>query len=373
MSPESIINYGDLSEFLLDPTNPRLGLADIGEQIEQSRVMELMKDWSLEELAMSFLESGFWPQEAVIVVKEKLYGEPEKLVVVEGNRRIAALRYLKQSLDGDPPSARWKELIEGIDTNPTLFTEIPYFLINNRSEAVAYLGFRHVTGIKEWDPGQKAEYISYLIDKIGLSYDQVRKKIGSTTEVVRRSYISYQVFLQLEKLGDTVSVEAVQDKFSVLFLALRENGIQQFLGINIKAEPPEAKNPIPEGNFENLRYFTNWLFGIKDKIDPLFSDSRQVHNYSLILSNPEAVIYLKAAEKPNFELALQKAGIEQEELIQHIENATDEIEQALSRIHLYLDLDNSKKVIRRFAMGARELIKKIPALWEEIIKDEGEK
>ena len=49
-----------------------------------------MLAFTLDELGVSMLKSGFWPQEGLIAVKEKV-GRQDRLVVVEGNRRLAAL------------------------------------------------------------------------------------------------------------------------------------------------------------------------------------------------------------------------------------------------------------------------------------------
>ena len=149
------IEYATLKDLFLDPRNPRLGLAAAEPSIRQERVLELMRSWNLEELAVSFLENGFWPQEAVIVVKEELYGQPNTLVVVEGNRRIAALIYLMQAIEGSPRSGAWRTLAEGITPDHELFERIPYILSDSRADVIAYLGFRHVTGIKQWGPGPK--------------------------------------------------------------------------------------------------------------------------------------------------------------------------------------------------------------------------
>jgi hypothetical protein len=70
------IHYASIDELSLDPTNPRLGRNNAGRAVTQARVLELMTTWNLEELAISFLESGFWPQEALLAVEEKLYGKP---------------------------------------------------------------------------------------------------------------------------------------------------------------------------------------------------------------------------------------------------------------------------------------------------------
>ena len=67
--------------------------------------------WVLDELALSYLESGgFWSHEPLIAVEESLYGE-QCLVVVEGNRRLAALIALKQTSEGRPISQKWSSML----------------------------------------------------------------------------------------------------------------------------------------------------------------------------------------------------------------------------------------------------------------------
>jgi len=91
------IDYASLDELKIDPYNPRLGKNITSQELDQEKLLELMKDFTLEELAQSFIENkGFWVQEAVIVVEEKLYSKSPVKVVVEGNRRIAALKLLER-------------------------------------------------------------------------------------------------------------------------------------------------------------------------------------------------------------------------------------------------------------------------------------
>jgi ParB-like chromosome segregation protein Spo0J len=243
MAVQNKIDYAKLKDLWLDPTNPRLGRHNTSRHMTQDAVLEIMNDWSLEELASSFLESGFWPQEALLVVEELLGGQTRK-VVVEGNRRLAALKMLKLAFDGHPDSKLWRELVARRKEPEKLFLEIPYILINSRKDVVAFLGFRHVTGIKEWNPAEKAEYIADLIEEHKMSYDEVRKKIGSKTDTVRRNYISYRLLLQMEG-EDDIDLERVEDKFSVLYLSLRSLGVQRYLQIDIQAEPSHAKRPVP--------------------------------------------------------------------------------------------------------------------------------
>ena len=359
------IKFVALEELSLDPHNPRLGLARTGPLATQERVMELMRSWNLEELAVSFLENGFWPQEAVMVVKEELYGPPCTLVVVEGNRRIAALKYLKEALYGSPASRTWGKIAEEASTQGELFTRVPYILADSREEVVSYLGFRHVTGIKQWDPTQKAEFIARMIDDMEMSYDSVRKQIGMRVDTVRRNYIAYRILRQMQSLDMEVSGEGVEKRFSVLFLSLREEGVRSFLGVNIRVEPEEARTPVPHKMIDNLSNFARWLFGT-DTQSPLFTDSRYVGSFARILSSPQAVEYLRSSSAPSFDLALQKAGIESEEIENQLKEASNQMELALSRVHLHLDSESIGKAMRRLALNAKELVSKFPSIAEEI-------
>ena len=359
------IESTSLDELYLDPTNPRLGRANAGSTVTQERVLELMRGWTLEELAVSFLESGFWPQEAVIVVKEALYGSPQKLVVVEGNRRIAALKYLRDALNGSPVSRTWRQLADGAEPDDDLFAKVPYILADSRDDVTAFLGFRHVTGIKQWDPTEKAEFIAKMVDERGLSYESIRKQIGSRTETVRRNYIAYRILRQLETLDVEISQEGLAKRFSVLFLLLREAGVQTFLAVDIRAEPDEAKIPIPEENTNSLADFAIWLFGTEDR-KPLLIDSRYATEFGRILASADAIEYLRTTAAPDFDVALQKAGVEQEEIVTQLREASNQMELALSRVHLHLESEVVSKAMRRLALNARELIAKFPSIAEKI-------
>lgn len=365
MPLSNTIEFAVLQDLSLDPHNPRLGLPVAEPPASQKRVLELMWSWNLEELAVSFLANGFWPQEAVIVVKELLYGQPDTLVVVEGNRRIAALIYLKEALEGSPRSRTWSRLVKGVTSDNELFLNIPYILADSRADVIAYLGFRHVTGIKQWDPTQKAEFIANMIDDMGMSYDSVRKQIGMRVDTVRRNYVAYRMLKQMETLDIEVSEEGVERRFSVLFLSLREERVRTFLGIDINAEPEEAKFPVPQAMLGNLSDFVGWLFGTDDQ-RPLFTDSRYVGGFARILSDTEAVDYLRSSAMPSFDIALQKAGVEDEEIENQIKEANVQMELALSRVHLHLNSQPIRKAIERLALNAKELVSKFPSVAEQI-------
>ena len=371
MAISTELKYAALDDLYLDAKNPRLGRQYTNANLSQENVLDLMSDWKLDELAVSYLESGFWTHEALLVVKETLYGHP-RLVVVEGNRRLAALRYLYAALHGEQISGRrlsrkWNSLVANRDVPKELFDRIPYIRIDSREENSAFLGFRHVTGIKQWSPEEKAQYISRLIDD-GMSYEEVMIKIGSTIPTVRAHYISYQLLLQMETLPD-FSPQYVEGRFSVMYLTLRKSGVQKYLQIDIEADPETAKRPIPEDHKKNLANFALWLFG-NDKQLPLFEDSRQAENFNTILKSPEAVRYLEDNKKPNLNHAFQLAGGGELETARLIYEAANSIALSLSHVHHHKDSQKIQLAVGKLSADFKVLLNQFPKLKEKFLKDD---
>jgi hypothetical protein len=352
------IDLMDIEELNLDPLNPRLGRANTAAELRQSKILSLMKGWTLEELATSFIESGYWPQEALLVVQEELYGK-NRWIVIEGNRRLAALKFLHKAASGETVEAKWTELAEGLLPGDTLFTEIPVIKVSTRKEVESFLGFRHVTGIKEWKPAEKAQFIAHLIEKSGLSYDEVRRKIGSKTPTVRQNYISYRLLLQMED-EDEISLEEVEKKFSVLFLSLRTEGVRTYLDIDIQADPDQARQPVPKDHLDNLRNFALWLFGDKKRL-PVVRESRQVDDFGKILESKKAVEYLERSDRPKFEVAWQLAGGDEPELVRLLEDAADNVALALSGAHRYRKSKKLNRAVERLATDFAQLLTIFPA------------
>lgn len=363
------LRYAELSELYLDPMNPRLGRSNTGRDVLQDKVLELMKDFTLDELAISFLEGGgFWTHEALLATEEELYGEP-RLVVIEGSRRLAALKYLYNAYNGKPASRKWQEIAQIAEPPPDLFTKIPYFKVDSREEIEAFLGFRHVTGIKQWDPPEKAEFIARLIDERGMNYEEVMRRIGSKTPIVRQHYIAYRMLLQIEDSVEGFSSEYAEGRFSVMYLSLRTRGVQKYLQIDIMADPDTARVPVPKSHLEALANFALWLFGSKNQ-PPLFTDSRLVDDFGRILEGDQAVEYLERTERPRFEVALQLAGGDEPEIVRLLNGAADNIELSLTRVHLLKTSSKIHRAVYRVGADAKQLLEIFPKIREKLEKEE---
>ena len=361
MAIGSTIEYATLDDLYLDPDNPRLGRELTGQALKQFKILEAMKDWSLDELAVSFIESGFWPHEAVLAVEQILYGK-QRLVVIEGNRRLAALKLLYEAKNGRPTSKKWTEIASSGRTPRSLFTSIPFIRIDSREDAASFLGFRHVTGIKEWEPAEKAEFIAQLIERHGFTYEEVMRKIGSKTNTVRQNYISYRLLLQMEG-SDAISTKEVEERFSVLYLSIRSSGVQKYLKLDIQANPKVAFRPVPKDRLEALARFALWLFGNDEKgVEPLISDSRLVDKFGFALGNSDAVAYLERTQRPNLQVAFRLAGGDEQEVLESIERAADLVESALGRVHVYKTSAKMQSAAERLGMDTDQLLKTFPKI-----------
>ena len=329
------IQYTTIDDLLIDPFNPRLGKSITSQKLNQEKLLELMKDFTLEELAQSFIENkGFWVQEAVIVVNEKLYSKSPVKVVVEGNRRIAALKLLERAINGtNDVGKKIQSIVDGIIVPKDLFNKVPYLLADSRDDVDAFLGFRHVTGIKEWDPEEKAEFIAKMVDS-GSTYDEVRKKIGSKTPTVRNHYFAHKLVKQLEEKFEDFDDDNISNRFSVLYLAIQKPGVQEYLNLDLNKKFSHKNFPIDLKNLDKLGNFGKWIFGDAAN-PPLFSDSRETTKFSQILENKEAVKYLETSKEPKWEQAIIIAGVDVNELIDLIRNASWNIQYVLSKVHRY--------------------------------------
>jgi hypothetical protein len=351
MAVSQKLEFAELDDLFLDPLNPRLGRHHTGRDMKQPEVLALIETWKIDELAVSFLESGqFWTQEAMVCVQEKLYGK-DRLVVVEGNRRLAALMCLRDTYEGRRNDRMWKEIIAGKKPPKDLFTKIPYLLADDRKSVEAYLGFRHVKGNKQWHPSQKAEFMARLVDT-GLSYQEVGRRVGVKTMTVRHNYVSHQVMSQIEKLCSPSTTD-FENGFCMLFLALRSAAVQEFMQIDVMRPPARMKRPVPNNRVKALKSFAAWIFGSAER-PPLFTDSRRIVDLDRILQSQHAVAYLQSKAFPSMDMALRIATNDDREIIQSVENAATCVELALAHVERCRKSQRLKTALGRLADGVSQ-------------------
>jgi len=283
LAPEPV----EVSNLYLDPKNPRLAEREfnLDDQVEILRV--LWRELSVDEIADSIAASGYWEYEVLFAVKES-----GKLVVVEGNRRLAAVKLL---LDADLREEVGAGNIRGISAADKEKLEQLPVVTCTRLEIWQYVGFKHVNGPQDWDSIAKAEYIADVYNGHKVPLDEIANTIGDRHDTVRRLYHGLMVLRQAEGEGLFDREDRYKQRFaySHLWTGLGYAGVQRFLGITEKHR--KTRNPVPKGKLSNLRELCLWLYGSKEQgKEPIIrSQNPDLRNLDEVLRDKDGVAALR--------------------------------------------------------------------------------
>jgi hypothetical protein len=86
------IDYISPDELSFDWSNPRISEFNISSKAKDDEIIEILWDaMGVEEIVLSIKASGFFDNEPLIAIREN-----KKNVVIEGNRRLAAVKCIFQ-------------------------------------------------------------------------------------------------------------------------------------------------------------------------------------------------------------------------------------------------------------------------------------
>jgi len=286
----------EISKLLLDPKNPRLPESVPRDQA--SMLDYIAESTSIEELMEAIGQNGYFPGEPLIAVPSD-----DNYIVVEGNRRLTALKLLSDPNACTQPGARLKEISKEAVHHPK---KIPVIIRPTRSDVLPYLGYRHITGVKQWDPLAKARYIEQLFNLTNSAsepknrYNEVARTIGSRRDHIKRNLDALAVY-KVIKESEFYYIDSLDDssiKFSVLSTALADDRIGTFAGINSKDLNSETKSldPIIDPSClkkEQIEELTRWLFERDNKGRTKIGESRNLRLLSAVVASSRALAALR--------------------------------------------------------------------------------
>jgi len=253
----------EVEKLLLDDENPRLA-SGRGGDTQEDLLRVLWTEMAVDEVALSIAANGFFPEENLFVIRKnpkELDEKKKRYVVVEGNRRLAAVQLLRDT--------NLRERLKATDlprisagANRAL-DRLPVAVYPNRKALWEYFGFRHINGPKPWDAFSKAKFISDVKDKYQIPLDEIAKKIGDQHSTVQKLYRGYVILLQAEAQAKFDRDDIIRNKFyfSHLYTAVDQRGYQEFLGIN--PEKSLRPNPVPKSKLKELHELMLWIYGSK--------------------------------------------------------------------------------------------------------------
>lgn len=273
-----------LANLLFDPENPRLPKEFRGMRDEVAVIAHMLRDESLIELMKSIGQTGYSASEPLLIVPDG-----EDYIVVEGNRRLAALKLLSNP---SLASVRRKSVEEVIREKTHTPANIPCIMYASRNDVLDYLGYRHITGVKNWGALEKARYLQQLYNRHIATTGEadifyvLAKMIGSRRDYVARLLASYAMY---ERANDNayfgVEITEKDIDFSLLYTALSYENIYKFVGME-SAGDTQGKN-VDDCHFE---FLFKCLYDPAKKI----SESRELKQLSSVLGNAEALLQYKA-------------------------------------------------------------------------------
>ena len=278
----------------LDLDNPRLPKSKQGKDESEVIKFMLLQSATL-ELMMAIGENDFFAGEQLLVVEGK--SDKGKYTVIEGNRRLTAVKLLSNPKLSEVKKESIKQICEEAEFKPT---KVPCLVFNEKQEILKYLGFRHITGIKSWKLLQKARYLSELKEREFNTVPyldacrNIAKSIGATYGAhINRLLTSYELYKIVEDEG-FYSIDNLNDtNFHLNYFndALNKTNILNFLGINLNSD-----SPLDELNKENLKKLIFWWFQKFEGKSRALGTSKELKMLDKILSNNNALMAFENGE-----------------------------------------------------------------------------
>jgi hypothetical protein len=250
---------------------------------------------AVDEVAISIAVNGCFAEEQLFVIPR---GKPDasgvqKYTVVEGNRRLAAVRLLRD--------ANLRAKVKATDLpaikpeKAATLDKLPVSIHRSRRDLWEYFGFRHINGAKPWDAYSKAMYVAKVHEEYGIPIAQIALAIGDRHNTVSRFYRGYVLLQQAEKETDfsKEDISAADLSFSHLYTAAAYAEFQTFLGIT--ADNSLEPNPVPKGKLNELRELLVWLYGSKkaDKPPLIRTQNPDLNTLRAVVSAPSALSALR--------------------------------------------------------------------------------
>lgn len=164
----------------LDAKNPRLG-RETGARAPREIIQHLFEHDKALDVAQSIVARGYFPNEPLLAIREK-----DRYVVVEGNRRLAALKALKEPGLLEGSTARQVEKLARRLIDPQSIAKVPVIIAPNRRMTDRQIAGKHIgTPVLPWRAENRASFIlekleegydnAELLDELGFSAADIQK------------------------------------------------------------------------------------------------------------------------------------------------------------------------------------------------------
>lgn len=258
-----------------DFQNPRI--VDGQFNTEEELIQHLVEDADVDELVQSILSAGYVDYEPLIVLETGR-------IVIEGNRRLAALRLISSKTLRD--KLRFK--LPVFESAQPLVEEVRVRFVGSRADARSFIGFKHINGPFKWDALAKAKYAAQWFVEGG-DIATISRTWGDNHNTVRRLVNGWYALQQAQADGFEIAKTTKRTfAFSHLYTALTRVSVREFLGLaDEDVSKPPRKNPIPKSHREQLGQLMSWLYGQENEPTVIKSQNPDLNRLSDVLGHKE--------------------------------------------------------------------------------------
>ena len=335
----------DVELLQLDSNNPRLIIGPGERRTDDAIIRELHEEGELSELLQSISSNGYLDFEPLVVTLIK--PTDRRLTVLEGNRRLAAIRVLT-----NPELAERLSISAPEVPAPVAHTlnAVRVIRVANRAEARPFIAFKHINGPHRWESFAKAKFSAdwYAAEKKrgkdGLSLTDIAERIGDNHDTIKRMVAAIYVLDQAEQS----KIFAINDRtsrkfpFSHLYTALSRSEYMSYLGLDEGWTRFDPKpNPISKSNLPKLKELLSWIFGSKkdDELPVIRSQNPDIKNLGIVLAHNSAIHVLR--EERNLERALAQATPPEEKLSSALVRSLSFLQEAVNNLRAFDGTDRS--------------------------------
>ncbi|TVM15049.1 hypothetical protein DPQ33_16305 [Oceanidesulfovibrio indonesiensis] len=229
---------------ILDRENPRLP-EEMLHQTQKAIIHFLVDQFKVLELAKSMALNGFFINETPIVAKVG-----KKFVVVEGNRRITALKLLRNPALAPPRKKHsYVRLSENIDTSQ--WDKLPVYIAPSKEEVAPILVARH--GSEMTSPWQRIMKMRFLAGEVlrGVDHETIAEKFSVSISEVRTAAITILLreMIREADIPDAMKDSYLHEKFQTSTLAriFEAKRFQELAGLKLIGA--KLTHTIPQDEF----------------------------------------------------------------------------------------------------------------------------
>jgi hypothetical protein len=213
----------------LDAANPRIPR---GRGIHEQRdlIAELVEHDNVYDLAKAISTDGYFPLEYLIVIEDD-----GKTIVVEGNRRLAALKLLiNPELAPEDNVKSFRSLSSKVALD--MIEKVPVIYAPTREAAAPLIMQKHTRAqVDRWSTLQQASFYKTLAES-GLSLSELAEEYGRPQSEIAgflRTDTMYAIACSLEYPDDVAKIVRDPRQFSAAMLQrlLDMSKVREFLGI----------------------------------------------------------------------------------------------------------------------------------------------